>query len=59
MMAGGAPLRDRVAVAVCNWVLRHVATRRYRLAAEGAVRYGLAAAARDEAEGRRAPTCAR
>jgi hypothetical protein len=47
--------RDRAAWAMCNWILEHVATRWYRNWITGAIRYGLAAAARDEAEDRPSP----
>jgi hypothetical protein len=40
--------RDRLAAAVCDWILRNVASDRYRLMIDGAIRYGLLAAARDE-----------
>lgn len=43
--------RDHLARAVCNWVMNHVATRWYRDMTDGAIRYGLAAAARDHAGG--------
>ncbi len=48
-------LRDRIAAAVCNWVLRHVASERYRKMIGGSVSYGLASAVRDDREGRDAP----
>lgn len=48
-------LRDRVAWAVCGWILRHVATKHYRDWIDGAIRYGMLAAARDAAEDRPAP----
>jgi len=51
--------RDRVAAAVCNWVLRHVATGRYRQLIDGAIKYGLAAAARDELAGAPPPDAPR
>jgi hypothetical protein len=35
-------LRDRIAVAVCNWVLQHVASERYQKMVDGSIRYGLA-----------------
>lgn len=61
-MTGTIPptaFRDRIAWALCNWVLRHVATGWYRTRIEGAIRYGLAAAVRDEladiAKGERKP----
>lgn len=44
-------IRDRIAAAACNWILRHVASERYRKMTGGAIRYGLTAAARDEAAG--------
>jgi hypothetical protein len=44
--------RDRLAGALCNWILRHVASERYRKMIGGSIRYGLAAAAIDEEEGR-------
>ena len=47
--------RDRIAGALCNWIMRHVASERYRKMIGGSVRYGLAAAARDEAEKREPP----
>jgi hypothetical protein len=44
---GGFKRRDNLVCAVCNFLLRHVASRNYRRAIEGSVRYGLQAAARD------------
>jgi hypothetical protein len=44
-------LRDRIAIAACNWALSHVATDRCRKMISGAIRYGMAAADRDEREG--------
>jgi hypothetical protein len=46
-----APLRDRVAVRICNAVLRVLATEHYRKMVAGSVEYGLRAAARDERSG--------
>jgi hypothetical protein len=46
-------LRDRIAIAVCNWALNHVATDRCRKMISGAIRYGMAAADRDERDLRR------
>jgi hypothetical protein len=46
-------LRDRIAIAACNWVLDHVATEQCRTMIGGAIRYGMAAADRDEREVRR------
>ena len=46
-----APLRDRIAVRVCNAVMRVLATEHYRQMITGAIRYGLRAAARDEQSG--------
>lgn len=43
--------RDRIAAALCNWILRHVASERYRKMVDGSVRYGLAVVAIEE-EGR-------
>lgn len=54
-MTTATPGRDRFAAAICNWVMRHVASERYRKMTGGAIRYGLAAAARDEEEGRGLP----
>lgn len=48
-------LRDRIAAAACNWILRHVASERYRKMTGGALGYGLASAARDEREDRPVP----
>ena len=50
-MPYSAPLRDRVAVRVCNAVMRVLATEHYRKMLAGSVRYGLRAAARDEQSG--------
>ena len=47
--------RDRLAWTAYDWILEHVATRWYRDWITGTIRYGLAAAARDEAEGRPSP----
>jgi hypothetical protein len=41
-----APWRDRAAAALCVWILRHVATDRFRRPIENQVRHGLRAAAR-------------
>ena len=46
-----APLRDRIAVRICNGVMRVLATEHYRKMLAGSVRYGLRAAARDEQSG--------
>lgn len=35
---------------LCNWILRHVATDWYERVINGTIRYGLAAAKRDEDE---------
>ena len=51
--------RDRIAAALCNWILRHVASERYRKMVDGSVRYGLEAAARNEGEWRPRPPWAR
>jgi hypothetical protein len=48
-------IRNRLAKRLCDLVLKHIATERYRGLIEGAVRYGLNAAARDELEGRESP----
>ena len=48
-------LRDRIAAAVCNWILRHVASERSRKMIGGSVSYGMASAFRDDLEGRDAP----
>jgi len=48
-------LRDRIACALCNWVLRHIASDRYRKMIGGSVSYGLSSAVRDDREGRDAP----
>lgn len=48
-------LRNRVARALVNAILRTIATKQYRTMITGAITYGLAAAARDELEGRPAP----
>ena len=48
-------LRDRIACALCNWVLRHIASDRYRKMIGGSVSFGLASAVRDDREGRDAP----
>jgi hypothetical protein len=47
--------RDRLAWAICTWVLRHVATSEYAQFITGINRYGIAAAARDASEDRPAP----
>jgi hypothetical protein len=47
--------RDRVAAALCNWILRHIASERYREMIGGAVSYGFASAVRDDREGRPVP----
>lgn len=41
-----APRRDRIAAALCTWILRHVATDRFRRPLDNQVRYELRAAAR-------------
>jgi hypothetical protein len=41
------PVRDRIAWWLCNAILKTVATPWYRKRISGAIRYGLAAAARD------------
>lgn len=46
-MADGYTFRDRVVCTVCNWLLTHVASERYRKMIGGSIRYGLMAAARD------------
>jgi hypothetical protein len=43
--------RDRLAHAICQFALQRIATRWYAAMIEGAIRYGLDAAARDAAEG--------
>ncbi len=43
--------RDKVAQWLCNVILNHIATPWYRKMIDGAIRYGLAAAARDEMTG--------
>jgi hypothetical protein len=47
-MSYRAPLRDRIAVRICNAVMRVLATEHYRKMVTGSVTYGLRAAARDE-----------
>jgi hypothetical protein len=47
--------RDRIAAALCNWIMRHVASDRYRKMIGGSVSYGMAGAFRDDLEGRGAP----
>ncbi len=47
--------RDRIAAAACNWIMRHIATERYRKMIGGSVSYGLASALRDDLDGRDAP----
>lgn len=47
--------RDRIAAALCNWIMRHVASERYRKMIGGSVSYGMASAFRDDIEGRDAP----
>jgi hypothetical protein len=39
------PLRDRVVCAVCNWLLNHVASARYRAMIASSISYGMRAAA--------------
>ena len=46
-----APLRDRIAVRICNAVMRVLATEHYRKMIAGSITYGLRAAARDEQSG--------
>ena len=50
-----AARRDRFAQWVCNLALRHIATPWYRTRIDGAIRYGLMAAARDETTGSARP----
>ena len=50
-MSYTAPLRDRIAVRICNAVLRVLATEHYRKMVAGSITYGLRAAARDEQSG--------
>lgn len=40
-------MRDRIACALCNFILRHVASAKYAATIEGSIRYGLTAAAKD------------
>lgn len=40
-------MRDRLACWICNFVLRHLATKWYREMIGGAIGYGLKAAAKD------------
>jgi hypothetical protein len=47
--------RNRVAVAIANWVLNHVATPKYKHLLRSVVIYGIRAAERDGREGRAAP----
>lgn len=47
--------RDRIAAWACAWIMCHVASERYRKMIFGSVSYGLAAAFRDDIEGRDAP----
>jgi hypothetical protein len=47
--------RDRIAAAICNWTLRHIASERYRKMIGGSIGYGLASAARDDTEKREPP----
>ena|SRR5579859_6009713 len=47
--------RDRIAAALCNWIMRHVASERYRKMIGGSVSYGMASALRDELESREPP----
>jgi hypothetical protein len=47
--------RNRLAKRLCDLVLKHIATERYAGLVQGAIRYGLNAAARDELEGRGSP----
>ena len=44
-MPYSAPLRDRIAVRICNAVMRVLATEHYRKMITGAIRLGLRAAA--------------
>lgn len=39
--------RDRLVCVVCNWLLNHVASERYRAMIGGSIQYGLRAAAND------------
>lgn len=41
-------LRDKIAWTLCNWILNHIATEWYRKRIDGAIRYGLMAAVRDQ-----------
>ncbi len=43
--------RDEIAVGICNWVLRHIATEWTEKFVGGAIEYGMRAAARDERTG--------
>ena len=45
LMPYSAPLRDRIAVAICNGVMRVLATEHYRKMITGAIRLGLQTAA--------------
>lgn len=47
--------RNRIAAKMCNWILIHIADDTYEKAINGAVMYGLKAAARDHLDGREAP----
>lgn len=40
--------RNRLAARICSWVLVHIADDNYERYINGAIRYGLRAAARDE-----------
>lgn len=46
MTDGHVPRRDRAAAALCLWILRHVATDRFRRSIEGVIRHSLFSAAR-------------
>lgn len=48
-------MRDRLAAALCNFILRTLASEHYRKMVQGSVLYGLASAQRDQAEGRTSP----
>ena len=50
-----AKWRDRIAAAICNWTMRHVASEHYRKMIGGSVSYSMASALRDDLEGREPP----
>jgi hypothetical protein len=49
-------MRDRLAIGLANWILRHLATKRTATFISGAIEYGMSAALRDERSGASAPT---